>query len=514
MVRQLTGSSTVARQMQDRTHKGGAVLWFLRKHAPMPLPYASMVGDEEAAPTTAKSSSPDSTMAGAAAGGSVTQKPVSGPQRKFLHGTLQVIGAELDNQLDVEGDGFGNTPHPQGSRMDSQTAAWGARENLRRRYADHTDAELEQLEAAVQAKEQEVLALRKQVDQMERYLVSTRAAANRRSCRMREGSTDAERPTKTNVTTNIASQIVKTKKNFLSSAGAIVWDADDGVPRSPRENVIEEWQHSIMRQSEIAQSMRAHVDEQVKALQQQTIQRKAQEAQLFASHAVTLRLRAQAQQTEARVQRLANELRRIYQSLPETIRKKLSTDDGYATREHHKESELTALKVEHHSEFFKFLDTDSIQEESKTCQKRISEMEEHTVLAHRVLERGRWFGETGVQHARAARVAIDALHDRWARFAAAGHPAGELTLKDNPTDDADCILQRATLSVNALTELIDILHKGDPSNSREKVPIKMLRSCDTKVLEEDDSGSGSPQSKKEKALEAELPETLAMPWSL
>merc|ERR1719247_2059082 len=126
---------------------------------------------------------------------------------------------------------------------------------------------------------------------MERYLAATRAAAARRSCRMHEGRDDARRPSKPNASTALANAIVKTKKNFLSSAGANVWDADDGVPRSPRENVIEEWQHSIMRQSEIAQSMRAHVDEMAKALHEQTIQRKAQEAALFASHTTTLRLR-------------------------------------------------------------------------------------------------------------------------------------------------------------------------------------------------------------------------------
>merc|ERR1719409_731082 len=119
---------------------------------------------------------------------------------------------------------------------------------------------------------------------------------------------------------------------------------------------------------------------------------------------MTLRLRAQAQQTEARVQRLANELRRIYQSLPETIQKKLSSEDDNVTRQQHKDSELTALRVEHDSEFFKFMDTDRIQDESESCQKRISEIEEQTILAHRVLERGRWLAESGVNHGRAAKV--------------------------------------------------------------------------------------------------------------
>merc|ERR1719454_350292 len=106
--------------MQDRTHKGGAVLWFLRKHAPMPLPYAGFLRDDEPADVSTKATTQES----GGATGSVSAKSARGPQRNFLHGTLQVIGTELDNQLDVEAHGFGKTPHPQGSRMDSQSAAW------------------------------------------------------------------------------------------------------------------------------------------------------------------------------------------------------------------------------------------------------------------------------------------------------------------------------------------------------------------------------------------------------
>ena len=53
--------------------------------------------------------------------------------------------------------------------MDSQIIAFGAREGLRKRYAAHTVSEIKQLEAAVKAKEEEVVALKKQVEQMECY---------------------------------------------------------------------------------------------------------------------------------------------------------------------------------------------------------------------------------------------------------------------------------------------------------------------------------------------------------
>lgn len=458
-------------------------MWFLRKHAPMPVAYAGFMGDDETPSPVKKASShsPDSMRADDAGGTSARGRGLPEPQRKFLHGALHVIGAELDNQPDAIADGFGRTPHPQGSRVDHQTACWHVRENLRKRYAAHTDSELDELEAAVKAKEQEVVALRKQVEQMERFLAATNAAAARRVHRLKHPNEDRN---KEKASSSVASIIVKTQKRFLSAAGANAWETDDGVPRSTKENVIEEWQSEMLRQAEKAQSMRAHVDEQIKLLQQQTVQRKAQEAALFASHSTALRLRAQTHQMEARVQRLANELKRVYQTLPETIQLKLCTE-GAVTRSHHKETELRALAVEHHSEFFKYMDPGKIREEAESAESRIADIEEQTILAHQVIERGKWFAESGVQHAKSATAAMNALHDRYSRFEAAGHPAGQLTIKDsagNESNDADCILQRATLSVKALEELIEILHQGDALEEFGACETSMNRTTLKKVM--------------------------------
>jgi len=330
---------------------------------------------------------------------------------------------------------------------------------------------------------------------------------------MREGRDDSKRNSAKPVSASIASTLAKSKKQFLQSAGISVWDADDSFTKTPRENVIEEWQNSIVRQSEMSQNMRAHVDEQVKFLQQQTIQRKAQEAALFASHTVALRLRAQAQQTEARVQRLANELKRIYQTLGDTIDRKLKVD-GQQHNAQHMESELTALKVEHHSEFFKFLNTQSIQDESEACQKRVMEIDEHIKLAHHTIEHGQTFALSSLQHAKAAHAAIHALHDRWARFSAAGFNAGEMTLKDahgNVSDEADCILQRATLSVGALSELIGLMGRGEALHRGRDYSDHVFSAGDSP----EPSVADVPEKREEVIVELpELPESLAMPWAL
>jgi hypothetical protein len=342
-------------------------------------------------------------------------------------------------------------------------AAWGARQSLRTRYAAHTVSELDQLEAAVEAKECEVAALKKQVEQMTRFLAATRTAATNRRMREARGDSDAAKPV---MPTGLAKTLAKTKKKFLSSAGAEVWDVHEGGPVCPKgENVIEEWQHNVIAQSEMAQRMRAHVDEQKKALETQTSHRKAQETALFSSQVASLKLRAEAQQAEARVQRLANELKRVYQAVPDTIKQKIGPAIS-ETREDKKETEIKALRIEHHTEFFKFMECDKIHHESEICQKKLTENDQDITLARQVLNRGRYFADSSVQHTQAAQMALDALHDRWARFVAAGYAAGELTVKDDlgqRSDDADCVMQRATLSVTALTSLIHTLQSGAAS---------------------------------------------------
>lgn len=451
--------------MQDRTHKGGAVLWFLRKHAPMPLPYADFID-----PDDSPRASPVKVTEKQAAGEvpvSASSKPKPKPkdiksQRKFLHGTLKVIGTELDNQHDID-QALTLSATPQGCRLggDASLAAWSTRDALRKTYAAHTVSELEQLEADVEAKEKEVAALKKQVDQMTRFLAATRAAAQSR--RMREQEPERAQPMPMNVPTNLVGVLAKTKKTFMTNAGAAMWETDREVGGGT--NVIEEWQNTILQQSEMAQRMRAHVDEQKRALEQQTSHRKAQETALFSSQVSSLKMRAEAQSAEARVQRLAEELKRVYQTMPESVVKKVQRDID-AVRTEHEVTEVEHLRLEHNIQFFKFMDCPRIHHETEVCQQKISECQEDVNNAHKVLEKGRWFTDSCMQHTKAAKVALDALHDRWARFVAAGYPAGELTVRDDTgarSEDADCILHRATLSVTALSSLIDTLHTGSGS---------------------------------------------------
>jgi len=502
----------------------------------MPLPYADIFGDKEPAAAVAKTSA-KATTGGSAGKGIVSANPRAaevGPQRTFLHSTLQAIGTELDKQNRSESKASSSRPHPHGSVMDSEMVAWGVREELGNRFATHTDAELEELEAAVESREQEVLMLSKQVEQAERQLSSTRAACERRAQRQRGEGGSKDKKNGGSIKPKLGTVMANTKDALMSSAGATVWDADESAGAKicsgstpNKKNAIEEWQHAILRMNEISQSLRVHVDEQARGLHQQTVQRKAQESQLFSTHVATLKVRSQALSSEARVQRLANELSRLYHCLPETMHRKLHGDaESIDTRKYNAVCEVRSLKVENHGEFFKFLDCEKIQDESDCCQKKIAEFEELINLAHQVLEKGQWFAESGVSHADAAEVAINALHDRWARFSAAGHPAGELTIKDNAgekPDDADCILHRATLSVRALTALNDSLLRGQPCDSKAAKRDHHARNDDFLHAKADEDHRNDDRRsvqvvhdelELERGVDDGLPQTLDMPWAL
>lgn len=470
-------STAVCRQMQDRTHKGGAVLWYLRKHAPMPVPYWSSSAskqNEEALGLDEGSSRSGRPRSKSPKTGQVRgrSEPWSaGPQRKFLHQTLLVIGSEID-----EGQLEANTPnvHPQGSHLGKTTTSYQHRENLRKNYASHTDNEREQLEAAVRARELEVASLKKQVEEMEHYLDVTRSALASRSCRLQsKGRPQSGRPRRSVLPG--ASALLRTKKALMNNAGLQVTSAEDHGPAEVHRNqstVMEEWQVTLMRQSEIAQTMRAHVDEQAKNLQQQTVQRKAVEAALFGTNAEILRLRAKTLETEARVQRLANELKRVYAHLPQMIEQRIASPAILQEKMKNKQRELDAVMAEHHNEFFKYMDNEKLRDESEVYMQSIAEMEQVADKAGRVLARGKHIAEGMVPHIKTLETALGALVDVWGKFASIGHPAGELCLKDSSSstgsDDATGMLQRASLASASICELMDIVRE-DP------IPMNPLR---------------------------------------
>mmetsp|Transcript_104441 Transcript_104441/g.196659 ORF Transcript_104441/g.196659 Transcript_104441/m.196659 type:complete len:496 (-) Transcript_104441:42-1529(-) len=470
-------SAAVGKQMQDRTHKGGAVLWYLRKHAPMPVPYWSSTASkqhEEVLALMEEKGHHGEASKSTAKPRDKSEHRLKGPQRQFLHQMQLVIGSEIDEgQIETTRHNI----HPEGSHVVRQSSSYQHRDNLRQNFASHTDNEREQLEAEVRAREIEVVTLQKQVEQMEHYLAATRAALARREVRLQNARPVSGRPRARSLLpgssahADVTANLAKVKKDFLANTGGSKFDVEDksDLDAQRKENIMEEWQVSILRQSEIAQTMRIHVDEQAKNLQQQTVQRKSVEAALFGTNAEILRLRTKTQETEARVKRLANELKRVYTNLPEMIQKQIDSPDSIKERRKNKQHDLEDIEIAHHNEFYKYMDNEKLQDESHVCDAKIKEMDEVAKKASQLVARGKAIGEAMAPHVKTLDIALNALVDVFAKLASAGHPAGDICLKDSTTssgsDDASGILQRASVATAALGDLIEIIRdKPIPEN--------------------------------------------------
>lgn len=406
------------------------------------------------------------------------------PQRHFLHHMQLVIGAEID---EGQIENARHNIHPEGSQVVRQTTSYHQRDDLRQSFASHTDHEREKLEAEVQAKEIEVVTLEKQLEQMEHYLMATRLAISRREVRLQAGSRPLSARRRVHAPASLllpgsSAQTDEVPRKVKSTRSSKFEAEEKSELENPRkENILEEWQVSILRQSEIAQSMRIQVDEQAKNLQQQTVQRKSVEAALFGTNAEILRLRMKTQETEARVMRLANELRRVYSNIPQMIQKRIDSPTSVKERDKNKQRDLEQIENSHHVEFYKFLDNETLQNENRAFHMKIKDMEDVAKRASHLVARGKAIGEAMAPHVKTLDIALNALCDVFAKFSSAGHPAGDICLKDSTTssgsDDASGILQRASIATASLGHLIEIIReKPIPEH-----PLNMRRGLTTKL---------------------------------
>jgi len=487
-------SAACSGQMQDRTHRGGAVLWFMRKHCPPPAPFSSLSqllpGDSQ---ISAEHVSTDQTLSHGAsidakssadspAVPSHSARRPAAPQRHFLHRTLLAIGTELDESVGPRSDHAG---------VSCSAQAYDHRVALRSRFAEFTDAECAELTRAVAAREAEVASLTRQVQQMENQVAATRAAVERRAVRLRN-SISPRQGSAPNGGSSLTSAhaVLRSMRTFKITAGTEIFDVEsrdssavvNQKAKESAKDATDEFQQNILRQNEIAQNMRAQVDEQVRVLEQQTIHRKAAEAALFCTPAETLHLRARTQKAEARVMRLAVELRRVYEKLPQTIQWQLEGSFAKISRAQ-KSQELDNLKSEHRHEHFKFMDVDALQEEAKSCDRRIAETSESARVAEDTLWRGRELAESMAHQATLAKEAISSLAEVWTKIgaqaaAAAGDEfdfphqvsntssvgsglaaVGRATVGSVPTADAQATLQQAKLAITTIVELLALLQQ-------------------------------------------------------
>lgn len=402
-----------ASPMQNRTHKGGAVLWYLRKHSPMPGPYdgSDLERTSKAEAEPSKPASSTKVVATAAAAKSATAKSTAakGLQAKLLHSALFSIGVELEEARRTDGAHAGK---PMSARC---------REDLRQQYHAYADAECAQLRRSVAQREAEVKALKMQVEQMQRTVQATWMAAKSRTQRLRrsmeQSGSGFEGSEEGSVLSPGLNTLMRAKRRFFKRSSVVVYDAERAdMSDDANTNFGDNLQTKISQQWNAEQDMRAALEEQNRLFQQQTIQRKANEAGLFGKHAEILQLRAQTLKAEARVTRLANDLRRVYRRLPEVVRQKL--DQSALQREQFKEKELEGLTKAHRLDHFKWLSSEELQAHVDVSDSSAAEMAARAQVAERALGHGDAAADAVDKSIREVMAACVYLRDAWMKLRA------------------------------------------------------------------------------------------------
>jgi len=376
-----------------------------------------------------------------------TQGPIllQDAHRRFLHQALKVVGAEHDEC----------TVLPSGGVRSKSRTAWRRREHLKKSYAAHTDAECEELRAAVSARETEVAALRRQVEQMERTVTATRNAAARRDARLRKGTTSG--PDQFRSPTKGSSDRRSITAQFGNHPRGSTMLGDIDLEVQPTEDMTENWRQVLANQNEMVEKLEADVKSEQVIVQKHSVQVKAAEASLFVVHAELLHLRAKAQQTESRVTRLANELRRVYQRLPETVQQQLLRNSE-ETSAALKEIELQDLKSEYRHMFYKFMGPYELEAESTAQVERLEEMSHLSSTAIQMLHRGQSVAEKTTHLFDNVEEALRALQEAWDQVGNEG--PSEEDFQDGECTDAQLLLHRARICSVAVRELVSLMEQA------------------------------------------------------
>lgn len=424
------------------------MLWFLRKHAPVQLPAGgleSVASVVEEAPMGTSSSSWD---------GSTVQPKIGSPcptrpQREFLYRALVAIGSELD-----EGGGrLRSVQRPMSVRH---------RECLRQLYTTHSDAERDQLQAAVATREAEILSLKKQLQHLEQSILATRMAAENRSRRLRSKS-PSDHSCTTSLTVLVRKQRSARGKSFAEST---LHDAEahgtsnEKVCSEKADRVhIHDLEQSLTQLCEVDAAMREQLKQQSQLLHQQTVLRKATEAGLFAVHAQILRSRAQALRTEARVTRLANELRRVYSHLPQVVQQLQASSS--TAREQAQKRELAALRAQHRAEHFKFMDGEALLHEQGIVERQIEQIKDNTQNVTRALRRGDLPTEVASAQLQTVQVAVAALQKAWGGWTKRAREVPEEASMGKKAQTAQELLHKAAIEAAAIEELLALAGEAE-----------------------------------------------------
>lgn len=455
----------VDRKMQGRLQSGGAVLWFLRKHAPMPTPFSSLTPmesfggaiDEVAQPQADVPPRPNTSM------GFV----LDNPQQQFLHSAVKCIGTELEEM------------HPSAAPLirvrGGVTNAHKNRQALKYAFAKHSESECDRLRHKVSLKEAEVRDLRTKMQQMERWVQATKHATQKRNARARaaERSSSKSKPVRTHGSHASSSnprsssaasdgmvQKTQSEKPQRKDTEDSIRDDVSGTGEDAKESPVkkvEEWQGTIARQNEVVKGLKAKIQEAQEQLNRLIVRRKSMETGLFVSESEVLKQRELAKKAEERATQLANELKRVYQDLPKVMEKRISVVSNTSSLEI-KKKQLERLIRDNREEHFKFLDNTALALENEGIENRIVHLSTFVEKVEEFMQSNRDVAKSLEKRAQEARDSMGFLQQVWTKMVKralevqTAPVAGTEDLDEGP----ELLLYRAG---SGLDQCLDILSK-------------------------------------------------------
>lgn len=497
----------VDRKMQGRLQSGGAVLWFLRKHAPMPTPFSSLTPMEpfneshEVAQPQAEVPPRPNTSIGFS---------LDNPQQQFLHNAVKCIGTELEEM------------HPAAAALmrvrGGRTNAHRNRQALRQAFAKHSESECDRLRHEVSKKEAEVRELTLKVQQMERWVQATKHATQKRNARAKSKGNEnpgrsvsklhSSRSLATHVRSSGGSSMTVPDGTVSQSMGAasITVSRSIGVRKETEDSLrddvsgaggedgkqdavkrAEEWQHVIARQSDIVKNLKTKIQEAQEQLNQRTVHKKSMETGLFLAESEVLKLRALAKKAEERSTQLANELKRVYQDLPKVMEKRISVVAKTTSLEV-KKKQLERLKDEYREEHFKFLDKQNLSLENEAIERRIAHLGAFVEQAEDFLHGNRETARGLEKRASEARESMGFLQQVWTKMVkrALEVQGSPIAVGEELDEGPELLLYRAGSGLDQCVELLNMEGRtspqltGTPSTSRSPSPTnKKLNNAPT-----------------------------------
>lgn len=494
-------SGKVDRKMKGRLQSGGAVLWFLRKHAPMPTPFSNLSRVECFGDAT-DNGQPQA---------EVPPRPATSlgftldrPQQQFLHNAVKCIGTELEEM------------HPAAAPLmrvrGGHTNAHRNRQALKYAFAKHSESECDRLRQDLSLKEAEVRDLRLKVQQMERWVQATKYATQKRNARARAAAnfqrSNSKQPDKS---TGSKSMPVSARSSWTEEANAPMASASmstrtsgfarrnsQGGRKDTEESVsvkevqetaednkdspvkrAEEWQHVIARQAEVVKALKAKIQDAEASCNRATIQKKSMEMGLFLAESEVMKLRALAKSSEDRATELANELKRVYQDLPKVMEKRIAAVAKTTSLEV-KQKQFESLKLENREEHFKFLDNEALQLENAGVDERAQQLSIFCSDAEKLLNSNREASKNLEKKVVECRECMGFLQVVWSKMVK--RALEDQKLAPQPTEEMDegpeLLLYRAGSGLDQCLELLSMQgrrHVDAPSRSASPEGSKNLK---------------------------------------